>query len=523
MTENYDADVAIVGYGPSGVVAALTLAKHGVSAVAFERDRDIYQRARAVTVNDWTMRIFQSLGVDEAVKKAMDPQRALRWKTYDGDELLRIDHPPSTLGIKPRFFNIYQPAMEAKLRECAAHYDRLLSVRYGSEVVALEQDDTGVTVTTKDTMTGETDSTRVRYVLGCDGGSSPTRGHLGVELLGDTLDVMWIVIDCRVKRWWPDRNLLTFWSDKERPVVDIALSQGNHRWELPLNPGESEADFATNEQVWPLLNALGVTEDDVEIHQHAFYRHHTRMAETWRVGRAFLVGDAAHLMPPWAGAGMQTGMRDAYDIGWKLAGVLHGGGLDESFLDTYEAERRPNAAMYTNLAVELGRIIKQELSEEEQAALAAPPEDPENPPEPPLIAPPFLVAGWLRGPIGESSIVGRMVPQPEVGDTRGVIARLDDLLGDGFVLLGDDVDPAMLLTPAQKAEWDALGARYIAVRPQDKHTQGPDELVDLDEVLGPWLRRFGARAVAVRPDKFVAAADVSGLGVPARTRSKENH
>ncbi|MFM1722690.1 bifunctional 3-(3-hydroxy-phenyl)propionate/3-hydroxycinnamic acid hydroxylase [Rhodococcus sp. PAM 2766] len=522
MTEKYDADVAIVGYGPSGVVAALTLAKRGVSTVAFERDRDIYQRARAVTVNDWTMRIFQNLGVDEAVKKDMDPQRALRWQTYDGVELLRIDHPPSTLGVKPRFFNIYQPTMEAQLRECAAEHDRLLDVRYGSEVVALDQDDTGVTVTSKDTVTGETSTTRVRYVLGCDGGSSPTRGQLGVELLGDTLDVMWIVIDCRVKRWWPDRNLLTFWSDKERPVVDISLSQGNHRWELPLEPGESEADFATNEQVWPLLNALGVTEDDVEIHQHAFYRHHTRMAETWRVGRTFLVGDAAHLMPPWAGAGMQTGMRDAFDIGWKLAGVVKGD-LDESFLDSYEAERRPNAAMYTNLAVELGRIIKQELSEEEQAALAAPPEDPENPPEPPLIAPPFLVAGWLRGPIGESSIVGRMVPQPEVCNTRGVIARLDDLLGDGFALLGDDVDPATLLTAEEKAEWDALGARYIAVRPQDRHTQGTDELVDLDDVLGPWLRRFDARAVAVRPDKFVAAADVSGLAVPAPVRSKENH
>ncbi|MEN0136340.1 MAG: bifunctional 3-(3-hydroxy-phenyl)propionate/3-hydroxycinnamic acid hydroxylase [Rhodococcus sp. (in: high G+C Gram-positive bacteria)] len=514
MTDKYDADVAIVGYGPSGVVAALTLAKYGVSAVAFERDRDIYQRARAVTVNDWTMRIFQSLGVDGAVKKDMDPQRALRWQTYDGVELLRIDHPPSTLGIKPRFFNIYQPTMEAQLRECAAGHDDHLDVRYGSEVVALEQDDTGVTVTATSAATGETTSTRVRYVLGCDGGSSAVRSRLGVQLLGDTLDVTWIVIDCRVKRWWPDRNLLTFWSDKSRPVVDISLSQGNHRWELPLNPGESESDFATHEQVWPLLNALGVTEDDVEIHQHAFYRHHTRMAETWQVGRTFLVGDAAHLMPPWAGAGMQTGMRDAFDIGWKLAGVVTGR-LDESFLDTYETERRPNATLYTNLAVELGRIIKQELSEEEQAALTAPPEDPDTCSEPPLIAPPFLVAGWLRGPIGDASIVGRMVPQPEVGNTRGVIARLDDLLGDGFVLLGDDIDPATLLNPEEKAGWDALGARYVAVRPQNKHTRGPDELVDLDEVLGPWLRRFGVRAVAVRPDKFVAAADVSGLAVPA--------
>ncbi|VWB26812.1 3-(3-hydroxyphenyl)propionate hydroxylase [Burkholderia pseudomultivorans] len=512
MTQHYDADVAIVGYGPTGVIAALALAKHGISTLAFERHRDIYPRARAVTVNDWTMRIFQNLGVDEPVLKQIDPQRALRWMRYDGTEILRIEHPPSTLGIKPRFFNIYQPTMEATLRECAAAHGERIDVRYGSDVVALEQDEGGVTVTAKDATTGELSSVRVRYVIGCDGGSSATRGMIGVKLLGDTLDVQWIVIDCRVKRWWPDRNLLTFWSDKERPVVDIALSGGNHRWELPLKPGETEADFSTNEQVWPLLEALGVSEDDVEIHQHAFYRHHTRMADRWRVGRVFLAGDAAHLMPPWAGAGMQTGMRDAFDLGWKLAGVLNGR-LPAHFLDTYETERRPNASFYTDLAVQLGRIIKQELSDEEQAALNAPPAP--DAPEAPLIAPPVLAAGWLRGPLGEGSIVGRMVPQPVVGDNRGVMARLDELLGDGFALLGDDVDPASLLTPQEKAAWDRLGARYIALRQQDQRTQGHDELIDLDGVLRPWLRKYGVRAVALRPDRFVAAADVSGLAVPA--------
>jgi 3-(3-hydroxy-phenyl)propionate hydroxylase len=511
MKQSYDADVAIVGYGPSGIIAALTLAKYGVSAVVFERHRDIYQRARAVTVNDWTMRIFQNIGVDEAVLKCIDPQRALRWMRYDGTEIMRIEHPPSTLGIRSRQFNIYQPTMEATLRECAAAHAGI-DVRYGTEVVLLTQDDAGVTVTAKDLDTGTVADTRVRYVIGCDGGSSATRTMIDVKLLGDTIDVMWIVIDCRVKRWWPDRNLLTFWSDKERPVVDIALSGGNHRWELPLKPGETQADFATSEQVWPLLKALGVSEDDVEIHQHAFYRHHTRMADKWRIGRIFLAGDAAHLMPPWAGAGMQTGMRDAFDLGWKLAGVLKGT-LPEHFLDTYEAERRPNAAFYTELAVQLGRVIKQELSEEEQAALNAQPAG--EIVEPPLIAPPVLKTGWLRGPVADDSIVGRMVPQPVVGDTRGVMARLDVLLGDRFVLLGDGVDPATLLTAEEKAAWDKLDARYLAVRNQDQHTEGPDELIDLDGVLKPWLRKYGARAVALRPDRFVAAADVSGLAVPA--------
>ncbi|MEW2357534.1 bifunctional 3-(3-hydroxy-phenyl)propionate/3-hydroxycinnamic acid hydroxylase [Spirillospora sp. NPDC029432] len=514
MTQHFDADVAIVGYGPTGVIAALTLARHGASVVAFERDRDIYPRARAVTVNDWTMRILQGLGIDERIARVIEPQRALRWTAYDGTEIMRVEHPPSALWAGARFYNIYQPAMEGELRACAEEYGDLLDVRYGAEVTGLEQDSGGVTITAADTATGEARTVRTRYAIGADGGGSATRGMIGGRLLGDTLDVRWIVIDCRVKRWWPDRDLLTFWSDRQRPVVDIALSAGNHRWEIPLKPHETEADFATADDVWPLLEALGVTGDDVSIHQWAFYRHHTRMADTWRAGRVFLAGDAAHLMPPWAGAGMQTGMRDAHDLGWKLARVL-AGELDETWLDTYEAERRPNAAFYTDLAVRLGRIIKQEATPAEIEEMNRVPEGTVTPFEPPLIAPPVLEAGWLRGPVGDASIVGRMVPQPVAGDAAGRMARLDDLLGDGFVLLGADTDPAASLTPEERAGWDALGARYVAVRPRTAYTQGPDDLVDLHEVLLPWLARYGVRAVAVRPDRFVAAADVSGLAVPA--------
>lgn len=506
-----DYDVAIIGYGPSGVVAANTLGALGVRAVAFERNPDVYGRARAVTVSDWTMRIFQSLGLAEQAKADMDPTVALRWVTYDGQELLRLPFPPGDLGHATSYA-IYQPALERTLRGGAARYPNV-EVRYGVEVCGIEQDDAGVVVTTRDLDSGEQRRTRAAYALGCYGGEQSTRELLGVDLVGDTLQQRWIIIDGKVKRWWPNRHILTFWSDRVRPVVDIALGRDNHRWEIPLAPGETDADYASEDAVWPLLESLGVSRDDIDIHGWAFYSHHIRHAEQWRLGRVLLTGDAAHLMPPWAGAGMQSGIRDAFNASWKLAEVL-AGRLPESVLDTYQQEREPNVAFYTGVAVQLGRIITQDLTEEEQAALAEQSDE-----LPPLLWPPTYPAGWLRGvdapegfPLGA---VGRMLPQPRVADTRGLIGPLDELLGLGFVLLGDGVDPASLLTAEERAGWDRLGAAYRAVRSPEERSEAPEDLIDIDGRLREWMRGLGVRVVAVRPDRFVAAADTTGLAVPA--------
>ncbi len=505
---DFDTDVAIIGYGPAGVAAANALGALGVSAIAFERERDIYGRARAVTVNDWTMRLFQQVGLDERVKADMDPTVALRWVTYDGTELLRVPFPPGLLGHATSYA-IYQPLMEQALRDGASRFGDKIRVEYGVEAADVAQDVEGVTITTHDMGTGESRTVRARYVLACHGGETATRERLGVKLLGDTVDVRWVVIDGKVKRWWPNRHILTFWSDRERPVVDIALGRDNHRWEIPLRPGETDADFATHEQLWPLLESLGVSRADIDIYGHAFYSHHIRSAESWRLGEhVFLLGDAAHLMPPWAGSGMQSGIRDAFNLAWKLAGVI-GGTLPAAILDSYEAERRPNVDFYTEVSVQLGRIIKQQLTEQEQVALAAQANE-----LPPLLWPPFYVAGWFTGVPSPESAVGKMIPQPRAATVTGLIGRLDDLLGDGFVVLGDGVDPTSVLSAEQKTEWDAIGARYLTVRAADEGTEGPDEIVDIDGTLLGWLRERGARVVAVRPDRFVAAADPTGLAVP---------
>jgi 3-(3-hydroxy-phenyl)propionate hydroxylase len=512
LATTFDADVAIIGYGPTGLSAALCLGHHGIKTLAFERDREIYPRARAVTVSDWTMRCFQSLGLDQELARDMDATVALRWVTYEGHQLMRMDFPPSRLGPHPTSYSIYQPVMEETLRRANQRHAKDVSLRYGQEVTDVAQDEHGATLTVRDLATGQTQTARVRYVLACDGGGSTTRERLGIKLIGETRDIKWVVVDARVKRWWPERHILTFWSDKKRPVVDIALAQGNHRWEFPLEPHESESDFATHDQLWKLLTPLGVTKDDVDIHQHAFYRHHVRHAERWREGRVFLLGDAGHLMPPWAGAGMQSGIRDAFNLTWKLREVLQGR-LPDSLLDSYQTERAPNVAFYTGVAMQLGRIIQQQLSEEELVAMAPKPGEP--PPEPPLLWNPWLEAGWLRGAPTPDSAVGKMIPQPRVANAQGKLCWLDELLGNGFVLLGDNIDPATLLSAEEKSAWDRLDARYATVLAADQRGHGAHDIIDLNGTLLAWMRRYGAQAIALRPDRFVAAAQGSGLAIPS--------
>ncbi|MEA1028101.1 bifunctional 3-(3-hydroxy-phenyl)propionate/3-hydroxycinnamic acid hydroxylase [Pseudomonas sp. N-137] len=504
----FDADVAIIGYGPGGVVAANVLGRLGVKTIAIERFQDIYSRARAVTVNDWTMRIFQNLGLAEKMKDIMDVTHSLRWVDYEGRELTSLSFPPGEFGHATSYA-IYQPEMERVLREGAKRYNSV-RVKFGHEMTGLDQDPDGVTIQAKNLETGTIDTIRVRYMLGCDGGSSLTREKLGIKLIGDTLPVRWVVIDCRVKRWWPNRHKLTFWSDKKRPVVDIALSMGNHRWEFPLNPGESDADFQTHEQLWKLLNSLGVTEDEVKIHKHAFYNHHVRHAERWREGRIFLCGDAAHLMPPWAGSGMQSSIRDTQNISLKLADVL-AGRVPQSILDTYEVERAPDVERYTQISVSLGMIIKRELGDEQINAMIE--AERASSDLPAVLRPPHYQRGWLQKGNGCKEVVGKLLPQPRVANCRGQYGLFDEALGSGITLLGANVDPISRLSAEQKAAWESLEARFVTLRSVDQHVQSDTDLIDIDGHLIAWLDKHGVDVVAVRQDKIIMAAN-GNLNLP---------
>lgn len=511
---SYAADVAIIGYGPAGVTAATYLGMNDVPVIVLEKDADLYSRARAVTVNDWTMRIFQDFGIDAIVKQDMDIARALIWKTYDRKIIFRLGFTDGGLGHAPSYM-IYQPTMEREIRRNAERYGSI-DLRLGHSFLGMTQDEDGVTIRAEDADRRPYEF-RVRRVLGTDGGSSRVRKELGFSMIGETRPRRWLVVDGEVTRWWPECNELVFWSDPERPVVDIPLAKGNHRWEIPLQEGESDADYDTEAKVWARLRTLGIDESNARIKGWAFYSHHLRHLDAWRDRHATVIGDAAHLMPPWAGQGMQSAIRDAQNAAWKYALVAKGL-AGEDILDTIRSERSPHVEMMTEMSKQLGFLI--EADDPKLIALR-------NTLGPYLMHLPGLSKkmlpttatnrfehGWVTGMPAKSNALGRMVPQPEVYDTLGIVHRLDDLIGQGFVAFGLDRDPRELMTAEQTAGWAALGTRFMSVVGSASSRSDTDTVVDHTGTLTRWLRKYGATVVVLRPDRFVAAADPTGLDVP---------
>lgn len=193
-------------------------------------------------------------------------------------------------------------------------------------------------------------------MIAADGGSSPTRSRLGIGFEGRTYEDRWVVIDTKVLREWSDVDRLRFHCNPARPAVDCPTPLGHHRWEFPVLPGDDEAELVTEGAVRRLLADQGIGPDHVEVLRAVIYSHHVRFADRWRAGRIFLAGDAAHVMPPWIGQGMASGVRDVNNLCWKLDGVLKGQ-LPDAALDSYETERMPHVREVTKSAVFFGRVI----------------------------------------------------------------------------------------------------------------------------------------------------------------------
>ena len=491
MSENKPAAV-IIGAGPTGVTAATLLAQYGVAPTVLDRWPGVYPQPRAVHLDDEVHRILGRLGIGEEFAAISRPALGLRLIDPKMRVLAEFHRDPNQRRNGYPSANMFdQPVLERLLRDNLARYPQA-TLRGTVEVTDVASSGGRTRITFTDRTDGSEHFLDADYVLGCDGANSLVRDRVGATMKDLRFEQRWLVIDvasaCELEQWDGVHQLC----DSARAGTFMRIGPNRYRWEFRLLDDEKAEDFRGMAALSPLIApwTSRVDESQLEIFRVAEYTFRAKIADHWRNGNTFLLGDAAHLTPPFVGQGLCAGLRDAMNLSWKLAGVINGT-LDPAVLDTYEQERKPHARSMIGLALMVGRAMTSAGRIGDMLRGLIVPRmhllpglrkrvlDSETPP-------------LSRGPLVQDAgrLTGTLCPNPPTPDGR----LLDDVLGGGFAIVTCRQPSATELRAAQ----DRGASVYVT---------GPDG------ELGQWLLGGRVTAAILRPDRTVmrAGRDLSAL------------
>ena len=549
-TEQIVYDAVIVGLGPTGLTLAHGLGRRGHRVLVLEREPQFYGNARAVYTDGECLRIFQSIGMAERLAADMLQDAPVQMVLPDGEVLFQIKNTERPHGWPANNF-FYQPLLETALADGLAQYPNVTVMR-GRELVRFEQDAVGVGIVhvasagagygrpPGDAPAAQDEQqVRARYMVGADGGRSVVRTQLGIGMTGQNFPNPWLVVDIKAKN--PDDGLrhlpyFNFICDPACPTVSCVQPNGHHRFEFMLMPGQTRDHMEHPDTVRHYLSKY-IDVDKFEVLRRLVYTFNALMAERWRDRRVLLAGDAAHMTPQFIGQGMNAGVRDAYNLAWKLDAVLRGQAGD-ALLDSYEAERKPHAAAMTREGIRmkdfvsmvnpLGTMLRNVLT---RLLTKAPGIGPFICRGDFIPKPSYRQGSYVGLPRrGLRGAEGRLMPQALLRGPDGRRQWFDDLVGGGFVLAGAGCDPREGLDADSLALWQMLGARFVAVYPFGGRPAGdaaahaaPGGLIEAEDPDGAfhrWLRASGGgrgSVVVLRPDRFVFAL-VRAAQLPETTR-----
>ena len=426
-------DIVIIGAGPTGLTLANLLGRAGIDTILVERNELTVQAPRAVSIDDESLRTMQACGLIDEVMADVAPDYGSHYMSTAGVNFARVEPTTREYGY-PRRSAFMQPELEAALRKGLVRWPSVRQL-FQHTFDSVDERVDGVTVQIK-RLDGSPLTIRAKYLAACDGGRSALRKIIGAELQGSTYPDKWLIVDMEgTKERLRQTRVLC---NPARPAICLPGPDGKRRYEFKLHDGESEEEISSPESVAKLLAMYG-PDADATIVRRQIYTFHARVCDKWNTKRIYLAGDAAHLTPPFAGQGMNSGVRDAHALAWRFAAVAKGE-LGPGVLDSYESERKPHAWALIDLAINIGRVMM-----------------PASPFQAWLVQAAFRLMRFVptvqnyfaqmrfkpkpyykKGFIVEdtsSTVVGRMFPQPDVEMLDRSVKKLDDLIGNDFALI----------------------------------------------------------------------------------------
>jgi len=491
-------DIIIVGCGPVGATLANLLGKYKWNVAVFERKTTIYPFPRAVHLDDESIRIFQSANLHDKILPHLTSFEKMQLVQASGQIIIDI-----SVGSKEKKYGFssdfwfFQPTIEKILRDGIKRFENV-NIFEGFEVNDMLQNEKESILTICDLKNNKKQKIIGTYIVACDGGQSFVRRQLNISMKDFKFNNTWLVADALLKNKYKNEtaslpNIHQQVCDPQRPTTYVSGHQNHRRWEFMLRKGDEKQAVAQKENVEKWLSKW-VDLDKIDLLRTDIYTFHGLLAKKWQDKRIFLAGDAAHMMPPFLGQGLCSGLRDVQNLSWKLDAVLSEK-ASENLLHSYQEERYMHTEALIKGAITLGNIIQTEnkivasfrnfiLKTINKIAKLKP----------------FIRAVILKkqplkkGFLGINcpQLIGRLFIQPKVLDKQGEKFYLDTCFEHHFVLFLRK--NAITNTPNISYLKEKLHLKILTL---DK------DIIDSENVLTKWFSKHKIDFVIIRPDKYI--------------------